>query len=284
MNQLRRVLILLSVSSLVPPAFVSTAVGADCFIECMERSGCWSGSTSSNCGFNNAHAMELCNIRCKGQNSNAWGAIAYSRREKISGWSYDHDDKASAEKTALQYCSKAGGAKCLVEASFNKICGSIAADGDIVTWGTSGTKLSAQQRALAECTRAGGKKCEVEASVCSSPGPGGSSALPSTPPPPRKVSWGAIAYSSRDMGAGWSQGKDDRASAEKEAMTTCSQRGKACVLRTAFNKQCGALAADRDFAGWGTSADQREAQQKAIDECKKAGGTRCVLHMSFCSM
>jgi hypothetical protein len=55
------------------------------------------------------------------------------------------------------------------------------------------------------------------------------------------------------------------------------------VLQTAFNKQYGALAADRNFTGWGTSADQREAQQKAIDECKKAGGTGCVLPIAFCS-
>jgi Domain of unknown function (DUF4189) len=86
------------------------------------------------------------------------------------------------------------------------------------------------------------------------------------------------------MGAGWSQGKDDRTSAEKEALAACAQRGEACTLRTSFNKQCGALAADRDFTGWGTSADQREAQQKAIDDCKKAGGTRCALHISFCSL
>jgi hypothetical protein len=280
MKQRTKVLILLFVGSLVPPVFVSTAAGADCWIDCMERSGCWSGPTQR--PFCN-NQPELCRIQCQGKNSNAWGAIAYSRTEKISGWSYDHDGKASAQKAALQYCRKEGGAKCLIEASFNSTCGAIAADGEIVAWGTSGTKPNAQQRALAECTRVGGKKCAVEGSVCSSPGSGGSSALPSTPLPPRKVSWGAIAYSSTDMGAGWSQGKDDRASAEKEAMTACSQRGKACVLRTAFNKQCGALAADRDFTGWVTSADQREALQKAIDECKKAGGTRCAPHISFCS-
>jgi hypothetical protein len=85
------------------------------------------------------------------------------------------------------------------------------------------------------------------------------------------------------MGAGWSQGKSERAGAEKEAMNTCSQRGKACALRIAFNKQCGALAADRDFTGWGVSMDPGEAQRKAIDECTKAGGARCVLHISFCS-
>jgi hypothetical protein len=120
---------------------------------------------------------------------------------------------------------------------------------------------------LAKCSAPNGKKA------------------PSPPPAaPRKISWGAIAYSIKDMGAGYSQGKDDQASAEKEAMAVCSQRGKACVLRAAFNKQCGAFAVDREFSGVGTSADQREAQQKAVDECKKAGGARCVLHISFCSM
>jgi hypothetical protein len=83
--------------------------------------------------------------------------------------------------------------------------------------------------------------------------------------------WGAIAYSSRDMGAGYAQGKNDRASAEKEALSICAQRGRACVFQTAFNKQCGAL------------ADQRDATRKAVDDCKKADGARCVLHISFCS-
>jgi hypothetical protein len=225
---------------------------------------------------------QLCSIQCKGKADNSWGAIAYSRKEKISGWSFEQDDKATADRTALQYCAKQGGGKCLVEASFNHTCGAVAVDGETVTWGTSATKSGAQQRALAECGRAGGKKCAVEVSVCSLPD--ASSAPPSTPPPPKSVAWGAIAYSSKDMGAGWSQGKADRASAEKEAMNLCAQRGKGCVLRTAFNKECGALAADRDFTGWATSTDQRQALQKAIDECKKAGGAACVPHIAFCSM
>jgi hypothetical protein len=85
------------------------------------------------------------------------------------------------------------------------------------------------------------------------------------------------------MKAGWSQGKRDRVSAEKEAMNTCSQRGKACTLRIAFNKQCGALAADGSFVGWATSTEPREAQQKALKECAKNGGMKCALHVFFCS-
>ena len=136
---------------------------------------------------------------------------------------------------------------------------------------------------MTECARPGNKKCAVEAAVCGNADSGGG-VTPTAPPAPRATSWGAIAYSTRDMGAGYSQGKNDRASAEKEAMDLCAQRGKACILRTAFNKQCGALAADGNFAGIGASSDQRDANQKAIDDCKKSGGARCVLHISFCSM
>jgi hypothetical protein len=280
MKPLSKVLILISLSSLGRPTFIATADGADCFIECMERSGCWSGrSVSDPAGCRNM--PELCTIQCKGKADNAWGAIAYSRKDEISGWSYEMDDKATADRAALQQCAKQGGVKCLLEASFNHSCGAIAVDGEKVSWGTDGTKVAAEQRALSECGKAGGKKCAIEASVCSIRGAG--TAPPSAPPPPRTVSWGAIAYSTRDMGAGYSQGKPDRASAEKEALSICAQRGKACVLQTAFNKQCGALAADRNFTGFGAAADQREAMRVAIDQCKKAGGTACVLHISFCS-
>jgi hypothetical protein len=87
---------------------------------------------------------------------------------------------------------------------------------------------------------------------------------PNPPPQAHATSWGAIAYSAPDMQAGWSQSKNDRSLAEKEAMNACSQRGKACVLRTVFNKQCAGLAWDRSFVGWATSTEPREAQQKAV--------------------
>jgi hypothetical protein len=246
----------------------------------MEGSGCWSGKSVASPGSCN-NQSELCNIECS---TDSWGAIAYSWKDKTAGWSYGKTNRPDAVRMAMQACTKDGGARCILQTSFNGMFGSVAADGDLVAWGNADTKPNAQQRALAECAKIGGKKCALEATMCSiwnskaaTPGP------PSPPPPPRKISWGAIAYSDQDMGAGWSLAKDDRASAEKEAMGLCSQRGKACVLQTAFNKQCGALAADRGVSGWGTSADQREAPQRAIDECKKAGGARCVLHISFCS-
>jgi hypothetical protein len=278
MRRAVQILLLLSASLLVRPTFVSTADAGDCILDCLQAYQMVSGMT-------NAHKYELCQIRCKGQYSApTYGAIAYSAKDKLWGFTYEQGDKATAEKLALQNCVKQGGVKCQIEASFHNICGAIAAAGETVFWGTAGTKYSAEQRAVAECTRLGGKSCEAQASVCSSPGANGGSDLAVTPRAPSAVSWGAIAYSKGDMGAGWSEGEGDRATAEKEALSICAQRGKACTVQTSFNKQCAAFAADRDITGWGTSADQREAQQKAVDECKRAGGARCVLHISFCSL
>lgn len=136
----------------------------DCFIQCMERSGCWSGGSVFHPSYCN-NMPELCQIQCRGKTGNGWGAIAYSRKDKISGWSFEQAYKATAESSALRFCVKQGGGKCQVEASFNRTCGSVVADGDIVGWGTAATKADAQQRAVAECARAGGKQCAAEERV-----------------------------------------------------------------------------------------------------------------------
>jgi hypothetical protein len=250
----------------------------------MQRSGCWSGrSVSDPSSCNNM--PQLCTIQCKGKKGDTWGSIAYSKQDKISGWSNAQSERATAERTAMQYCVKAGGRSCVVEASFHNDCGAVAVDGDHVAWGVEATKAGAVERAMSECAKGGGKKCAIEQSACSDPDAGADnkSSNSTLPPPPKAISWGAIAYSARDMGAGYSQGKADKASAEKEAMSLCQQRGKACVLESSFNKQCGALAADGTFTGTATSPDQRVALQQAMDACKKAGGTRCAPHIAFCS-
>ncbi len=213
MKRLPKLLLHFSAGLLVPNLHAG-----DCMTECMNRLGCFSGGMGTqNCGYNNSHGFEMCGIQCKGVNTQAFGAIAYSLKEKVFGWSNDKPDQATAERAAIQFCAKSGGSKCVIEASFHNTCGAISTDGKDVFWGTHGSKYSAEQRALAECSKPG-KKCTVESSVCSSPGANAGSSLPSTPPQPRATSWGAIAYSSAEMSAGYSQGKPDRAAAEKEAM------------------------------------------------------------------
>jgi hypothetical protein len=262
----------LFLSALVPAAFAG-----DCYTQCVDGYGCYGSHP-----FAGTDCANLCQRQCQ---PDGWGALAYSWKERVFGYSFALSDKHTAEQSAMQSCRNAHGTVCEVETSYYELCAAVAADGQLVGWGTAKNKSDASQRALTECSNQGGKHCLLEASVCSARNPN-TTAGPNTPmrnAPPKAIAWGAIAYSVHDMGAGYSQGQADRASAEKQAMEICGQRGKACVLEATFNKTCGALAADRNFAGTGISTDQREAMQKAIAACKSAGGTACVLHILFCS-
>jgi hypothetical protein len=248
--------------------------------------GCWSSCSAQPLG---STAKEACVTQCIRNSckasTNVWGAIAYSKPDKAFGYSFEVADQATARKVAMENCGKHG-TNCVVETIFSHACAALAAGGGHIGSGTGRTREGAQKSALSQCALTGAKGCAVQTWVCSAPNSSanGGTAPPPPPPAPKAVAWGAIAYSAADMGAGWSQGKSDRASAEREALAICQQRGKSCVLRATFNKQCGALAADRNFEGSATSTNAREAQQKAMDECGKAGGARCVLHIMFCSM
>ena len=280
MMDLVRVLIPLSLISLAWPG------RAQDINACIDR--CFTATCSAEQP--GSSAKEACVSQCIEYTCRAplkvWGAIAYSKPDRAYGYSFELEDQATARKVALDGCRKRG-TNCVVEAVFSRACAALAAGGDHIGWGADHTRAGAEKRALSECGLTGAKGCAVQTWVCSAPSSsanGGTAPAPSAPPAPKAVAWGAIAYSATDMGAGWSQGKNDRAAAEREAMAICQQRGKSCVLRTAFNKQCGALAADGNFEGAATSTNASEAQQKAMDECRKAGGTRCALHIMFCSM
>src|ERR1700733_11413427 len=152
MKQRAKIPLLLSVSSLVwLTPFVPTTVGQTCQLDCMAASqvGINSG------GMTYDHAWELCQIRCKGKDLISWGAIAFSKKDKIYGWSSEQVDRASAERVALANCNKEGGIKCVVENSFYNSCGAVAADGDLVALGTGGSKRNVEQLAMAECVKLG---------------------------------------------------------------------------------------------------------------------------------
>ena len=95
--------------------------------------------------------------------------------------------------------------------------------------------------------------------------------------------WGAIAYSAKDKGAGWSYEWNDLDGAKKQAMDRCKVRGAACKLMAWFENECGAVAADGNIATWGTAYLKQNAQQRALLECKKAGGKKCAIEAWACS-
>ena len=163
MKQTIRLLILVCASFMLGSRF--NAITADCVIDCMNRSGCWSGGSVSNPGMCHDQ-LHRCNIQCQGQSQKTFGAIAYSAKDKGSGWSHGWNDLDKAKKVAMENCSEHGSA-CKLWAWFENGCGAVAADGSVVTWGTASAKQTADQRALAECAKAGGKKCVIQVSHCS---------------------------------------------------------------------------------------------------------------------
>lgn len=95
--------------------------------------------------------------------------------------------------------------------------------------------------------------------------------------------WGAIAYSTPDGGVGWSYNFNSLDDAKQEAMRRCKLQGKACKLWAWFENECGALAADGNIAAWGTAFLEPDAKQRALLECRKAGGKKCEVEASVCS-
>ena len=95
--------------------------------------------------------------------------------------------------------------------------------------------------------------------------------------------WGAIAYSVRDKGYGYSYGFNDVKDAKAEAMRRCSKQGASCELEAWFENECGAVAADGKIVTWGTAYLKEGAQQRAMLECKKIGGKNCAVEAWVCS-
>lgn len=99
----------------------------------------------------------------------------------------------------------------------------------------------------------------------------------------KQKSWGAIAYSPKDKARGWSEGFADLSQAQQKALDNCAVRGAACKLWVWYNNSCGALAVDGEIVMFGTAEVRANADQRALLECKKAGGKKCVVEVSQCS-
>ncbi len=96
-------------------------------------------------------------------------------------------------------------------------------------------------------------------------------------------SWGAIAYSAQDKGFGYSEGWSDLENAKKTAMENCEKHSAKCKLWLWYDHECGAIAADGNTVAWGTATAKSNAERRALMECKKAGGKKCVISVSQCS-
>lgn len=131
--------------------------------------------------------------------------------------------------------------------------------------------------------------------------PGSSQCLPTggapqaqtrNPPPRWKLTWGAIAMSSKTGEVGTSVGRFSKREARREAMDKCERLGgKECVLAVAYENQCAVIAWASELGkptGGGaivqSAATISAATSLAIPACSRSrGGGECSIVYSACS-
>lgn len=143
------------------------AVRADCAADCQASYRSCRGNPDSCLG-----AQGVCLNRCtlNREPRERHGAIAYSSRKEVYGYSHDYDSAKAANSAALSHCRKQeGGADdCRVLVTFHNACGALAlGEGGAYgsAWGRSRREASA--KALTECRPHGGQSCTIRREVCS---------------------------------------------------------------------------------------------------------------------
>jgi hypothetical protein len=95
---------------------------------------------------------------------------------------------------------------------------------------------------------------------------------------------GAIAYSPQTGGYGVAWRGADAAAAGTEAQGSCATFGGGCVVATAFEEGCGALARGAAEGVWGaaSAATPAEAEARAQAACAERG-EGCRIEASLCA-
>ena len=97
--------------------------------------------------------------------------------------------------------------------------------------------------------------------------------------------WGALAIDSNQGPSwGWAINYSTVQQAEQRALAKC---GNNCHVVMRFSDQCGAFAADQEpgstIYGWGKDNSSVAAQNRALSECRRRGGTSCRVRAWGCT-
>ena len=164
---MKRLLIPIAVAGLLVVSSLSSA-HADCASNCEAAYRSCRGNPDSCLA-----AQGVCLNRCtldRGQSRERHGAIAYSARKQVHGYSYGYESEKAASAVAVQNCRRQdpGAGDCQIAVTFYDACGALAR-GEKGThgadWGHSGREAST--KALAKCRARGGESCKIDRQVCS---------------------------------------------------------------------------------------------------------------------
>lgn len=146
--------------------FCSSVVADNCYVDCMDASGCWYSRSDENVSYCSG-TQARCSTECRNaEPKKSYGAIAYGIKDEAYGWSHGWNDQEKAEQVALKNCAEHG-SDCEIQVWFYNSCAAVAADAELVTWGLDDSEKNAQTSALDKCTKAGGANCTLKTSHCS---------------------------------------------------------------------------------------------------------------------
>ena len=146
-----------------------SATWADCAADCSATYYSCSGrSNPDSC----VSQQGVCLNRCTVDRARH-GAIAYSAKKEVYGYSRDFGSSSDAAAAAVHNCrtQKKEAGDCTVLVTFRNACGALALGSSGAygsAWGMSQREASA--KALAECRSYGGVSCKIERQVCSAAG------------------------------------------------------------------------------------------------------------------
>ena len=133
------------------------------------NSTCVDWCASSVCGVRSNPNYSSCRSNCQSACGPAapYGAIAYGKDSRATGWAYNQDSASQADQVALKFC-KQHGSDCEIVIRLTHSCGAVAAGAsDTVTSGKGSTQDEAENDALSACRIRAGKSCAIQAWTCS---------------------------------------------------------------------------------------------------------------------
>lgn len=143
---------------------------ADCAAEC--TANYYNCVRSSNGADFCLNSQGTCLNRCTLERERH-GAIAYSPRKEVYGYSHDFSSPNAAAEAALRNCrtQEKGTDDCRVLLTFHNACGALTL-GDHGAYGSAWglSQREAAAKALVECHPHGGSSCKIERQVCSETG------------------------------------------------------------------------------------------------------------------
>lgn len=184
-----------------------------------------------------------------------YAAFAYSPSTGESWFAFGLDTKEKAEAAVAKRAKS--GSKLTVVSFKNCYCAlARAADGKTFGVGSGEGPLAAQEAALKDCRKRSFTKCSVIITLHTAQGIGGDSYF-------------AIAYSTSTGRYGVAVAKSSKSEAETEAISQCNVKDAKIVACTKNGAIALALGKNKLVYGVGTGDSEQEAQEKALEACKK---------------